>query len=359
MNTNLIEYKCPCCGGAIKFDSTVQKLTCPYCDTEFNIDALKGYDDDLKAEQTDDMIWEQAEEKLLSDDELKCYICNSCGGEVICDSTTAAIGCPYCDSPIIIKDQISGELCPDLIIPFKLDKKAAKEALSKHLSNKKLLPEVFKNENHLDEIKGIYVPFWLFDTTATAGAHFHATRVRTYTTSKYYCTETSHYSVRRTGTISFCHIPVDASKKLDDELMESIEPFDISEAVEFNCAYLAGHLADRYDVSADESKSRANERISASAEEILRNTVNGYSTIIKKSCHTSSSQGKIKYVLYPVWLLNTTWKDKKYTFAMNGQTGKFVGNLPTDFKKYIKYLLGGTVVFSLISYAVLSLISLL
>ena len=51
----LQEYKCPCCGGAIEFDSTAQKMKCPYCRTEFDMETLQGYDDALKTEQPDDM----------------------------------------------------------------------------------------------------------------------------------------------------------------------------------------------------------------------------------------------------------------------------------------------------------------
>ena len=40
----LQEYKCPCCGGAIEFDSQSQKMKCPYCDTEFDVETLKNYD---------------------------------------------------------------------------------------------------------------------------------------------------------------------------------------------------------------------------------------------------------------------------------------------------------------------------
>ena len=52
------EYKCPCCGGAIAFDSTIQKMKCPYCDTEFEMETLADYDKELKSEQPDDMNWE-------------------------------------------------------------------------------------------------------------------------------------------------------------------------------------------------------------------------------------------------------------------------------------------------------------
>ena len=69
-------------------------------------------------------------------------------------------------------------------------------------------------------------------------------------------------------------------------------------------------------------------------------TVSGYQTVIPESSSISLSNGKARYALYPVWLLNTTWKGEKYTFAMNGQTGKLVGDLPTDKSAFRKWLFG-------------------
>lgn len=66
--------------------------------------------------------------------------------------------------------------------------------------------------------------------------------------------------------------------------------------------------------------------------------------------------GTVKYALYPVWLLNTIWNGKTYTFAMNGQTGKFVGDLPVDNVAYLKYLGVLTGIFSLISYVIARII---
>ncbi len=77
------------------------------------------------------------------------YVCQSCGGEIIADDTTAATSCPFCGNPTIFKSQLSGELKPDYIIPFKLDKNTAKEALKKHLTGKKLFAEaVQKRKPH-------------------------------------------------------------------------------------------------------------------------------------------------------------------------------------------------------------------
>lgn len=235
------------------------------------------------------------------------------------------------------------------MIPFKIDKKAAKEALQRHYKGKKLLPKIFKKENHIDEIKGVYVPFWLFDADADADIRYKATRVRTWSDSDYDYTETSYYSIGRSGDIGFDRVPVDGSSKMPDDLMESIEPFKFEDAVDFKTAYLAGYLADKYDVTAEQSIDRANERIKRSTEDAFASTVKGYHSVTTENSSIRLHNGKAKYALYPVWLLNTTWKGKKYLFAMNGQTGKFVGDLPVDNGLYFKWLGGLTAGFGVIA----------
>ena len=339
------EYKCPCCGGAIAFDSTIQKMKCPYCDTEFEMETLADYDKELKSEQPDDMNWEPVSGEEWQNGEmdgLRSYVCKSCGGEIVGDENTAATACPFCGNPVVMIGQLSGALKPDYIIPFKFDKKAAKEALRKHYEGKRLLPKVFKDENHIDEVKGVYVPFWLFDAEADANMRYKATRIRSWSDSQYHYTETSYFSVSRGGRIGFARVPVDGSEKMPDDLMESIEPFDFSEAVDFQTAYLAGYLADKYDVDVEQSMKRANERIRKSTEEAFDATVQGYATVIKEAGSIQLCNSKVKYALYPVWLLSTKWNGQNYLFAMNGQSGKMVGNLPLDKSAYRKWLFGLT-----------------
>lgn len=359
---SVIEYKCPCCGGAIVFNSSRQKMKCPYCDTEFEMDDLKAYDEELKNEQPDDMTWETepgSQWQKGETDGIWVYTCQSCGGEIVGDENTAAATCPYCGNHVVMKEQFSGDLRPDYVIPFKLDKKAAKEGLKRHLKGKWLLPNVFKDENHLEEIKGIYVPFWLFDADTDAHIRYRATRVRAWSSGDYDYTETSHYSVIREGSVGFERVPVDGSSKMADDLMESIEPYDFSEAVDFQTAYLAGYLADRYDVTARESIERANERIRRSTEQVFEDTVHGmYATVVPEHVSIRLKNGKAKYALYPVWILNTTWRGKQYVFAMNGQTGKLVGNLPVDNGKYVKWLAGLTAGLGVIVYLLIWLFTL-
>lgn len=262
----------------------------------------------------------------------------------------AATSCPFCDNPIVMMGQFAGALKPDLVIPFKLDKKAAKEGLKKHLTGKRLLPKIFKDQNHIDEIKGIYVPFWLFDTNVDATVSYRATKVRMWSDSDYDYTETSHFMVHRGGSIGFENVPVDGSTKMADDLMESIEPFNISGAVDFQTAYLAGYLADKYDVTAEQSIERANKRVKHSTEEAFAETVKGYATVTTDNSSVQFHGGKAKYALYPVWLLNTTWNGNKYTFAMNGQTGKFVGDLPVDKGAAARWTVMLAAVFSVVTY---------
>lgn len=355
----LQEYKCPACGGMLEFDSKTQKLKCPYCDTEIDIEGFQELEKEKTQDGPDDMTWESQAGTAWGEGEeesLNVYVCKSCGGEITADANTAATSCPFCGNPVVMQGKLSGNLRPDYVVPFKLDKKAAKEAYKKHLQGKRLLPKVFKNENHIDEIKGMYVPFWLFDADVDASIRYKGTKTRFWSDSKYDYTETSYFSISRDGNIGFSHVPVDGSTKMADDLMESIEPFDFQEAVDFQTAYLAGYLADKYDVSEQESVQRANARIKASTEDSFRETIRGYESVLVENSNIRLSGGKAKYALYPVWILNTSWRGKNYTFAMNGQTGRMVGDLPVDKNALWRWRLGITAVASVITYLILALI---
>jgi len=358
----LQEYKCPCCGGAIEFDSTSQNMVCPYCDTQFDVETLVSFDEELKGDTGESMDWNSEAGAQWSQDEvenLRSYVCNSCGGEIVGDAHTAATSCPFCGNPVLIPSQFSGTLRPDLVIPFQLDKEAAKAALRNHYKGKPLLPKVFKDENHIDEIKGIYVPFWIFDTDAKASIRYKATRIRTWSDANYYYTETRYFAVRRGGSLGFEYVPVDGSSKMEDALMESIEPFDPSKAVPFHTGYLSGYLADKYDVDSQQSAERANARIRQSTADAFARTVQGYTTVIPEATSIVLDNGTARYALYPVWMLNTTWNGKKYTFAVNGQTGKMAGDLPMDKGAFKKWFFGLTAAVGAAAFALSYLIWLL
>ncbi|MCR5208347.1 MAG: hypothetical protein K6C14_07735 [Eubacterium sp.] len=356
----LLQYKCPNCGGTVEFDSNTQKMKCPFCDSEFDVEALKQMDEILnKHSAPDDIQWDTEQHDWEDTENISVFVCQSCGGEIIGDENTAATTCPYCGNNVVMSGRLAGVLKPDYVIPFKLDKKAAKDMLKSYISSKKFAPNTFKSENRLKEIKGLYVPFWLFDSDISAAVQYDATRVRTWSDSNYRYTETSHFDVYREGDMSFANIPVDGSTKMPDDLMESIEPFNFDEAVDFQTAYLSGYLADKYDVKMEESIDRANQRVKVSAEQTLLTTVNGYSSVTPRSSAVTLNDGRSKYAFYPVWILNTTYQGENYTFAMNGQTGKFVGNLPVSKAKLAGLFCGSTAAITAVVFIVGRLLGLL
>ena len=346
MAEKITTFQCPSCTGPLHFEGSSGMLACDYCGSKFKvqeIEALYGEKLDSAAQaaakadvkEAAEWNWDSAGSDWgEAAKHLKSYNCPSCGAELICEETTAATNCPYCNNPVVAAGQFNGMLKPDYIIPFKLSKEQAVEALRKFYHGKKLLPKSFSDENHIEEVKGVYVPFWLFDGQAEADMQFNATRMRSFTTGNKRITETDHYLVHRNGTVNFERIPVDGSKKMPDALMDAIEPFDYKELKPFSAAYLPGFLADKYDMNENECEGRATRRAAQTAADLMRNTVSGYTTCTVAKSNVRTIRGNVKYALMPVWMLATQWHGQNFLFAMNGQTGKLIGDLPSSTALY-------------------------
>jgi len=337
------EYKCPNCGGAVKFDSSSQGMKCPYCDAEFEIAALEEYQKQLQVPEKDNLNWDgknaaQAwEESELED--LSTGSCPSCGSELLGDKNTVAMVCPNCGNSQIVLRRLTGLLKPEYLIPFKLDKKTAVEALKKFYKGKRLLPDSFKEDNRVNSIQGVYLPFWLFDANAQGNIRYKAMKIKYWSDANYNYTKTDFYSIVRGGSMQFEKIPVDASERMDDNYMDAIEPFDYSQLKDFQTAFLSGYLTEKYDVDAEKSKDRAVKRIKTTMETEFAKSVTGYSSVKTESSTVSVENGKVSYSLFPVWVLNTKYNKENYLFLMNGQTGRLVGKLPADPGKSWKYRL--------------------
>ena len=351
MPEQISNYQCPACTGPLRFDGKSGKLQCDYCGSSFSvqeIEALYKDKDEAAAAASQqakpdhvslDGEWDTGS-NWASEQGLKAYNCPSCGAELICDAATAATSCPYCGNPSIVPGQLSDMLKPDYVIPFKLSRDDAIAALKKYYGGKKLLPRAFSNQNHIEEIKGVYVPFWLIDGAADADMEFSGTRSTSITQGKFIVTTTDYYRIRRSGTVNFEKIPVDASSKMPDEHMDAIEPFDYSELKPFSNAYLPGFMADKYDVQPETCYKRADERAEATAADLMDRTVSGYSSCVPERRQIHIRRGRVSYALLPVWMLSTRWNGKSYLFAMNGQTGKLIGDLPVSRGRALAWFAG-------------------
>ena len=268
-------------------------------------------------------------------DNMRAYNCPSCGAQLMVDQVTAVTSCPYCGNNTVVPGQLSDVLKPDYVIPFKLDKNDAIAALKDYYRGKVLLPNAFTEENHIEEIQGVYVPFWLYSGTGEGEVVMNGRNIRTWSDSKNMYTETDHYLLTRAGSMQFHHVPVDGSTKMPDAHMDAIEPFDYSEMVPFSVAYLPGYLTDRYDQDAKMCETRATGRVDNTVEAELQASASGYMEIDVASAKSELKVEQVVYALLPVWMLHTKWNGQDYLFAMNGQTGNLVGDLPIDNGKLV------------------------
>lgn len=354
--SSVLEYKCPCCDAGLVFDSTSQKLHCEFCDNTFELETLQElnsnepaqdtFDADLKSEQWD------ASESL----QLQTFTCTACGGVLTTDQQTAATFCPFCGNPTVLPGRVSGGVKPEAVIPFKNTKEDAKNAFLEMCKGKRLLPDDFTSNNHIEKITGIYVPFWLFDCDADQKTKYKATTTHAWSDSRYNYVRTDHYLVTRDARASFVGIPVDGSSKMGDAIMESIEPFRYEDMESFNTAFLTGYFADKYDVESGSGEERIKERAARTMEAKIAESTIGYSSLVPMNRQQNIINGKAKYVLLPVWMLHTVYNGETYEFAMNGQTGKLTGTLPIDKAKATKWFLG---VFGAVAAVVTLLLGLL
>ena len=382
MSTGVVNYQCPSCTAPLRFDAESGQLECDFCGSSFSVaevedvyaakseeakragEAIEASAASSEGADAPDSATEGAggvsvgtAEAVVSSSaaadvsagagvaqvrqqtavapvpSMVIYNCPSCGAELICDETTVATSCPYCDNHTVIPTRYSGEFKPDFVLPFAKTKEEAIAALKSHYKGRPFLPDTFTDGNHVKEVKGVYVPFWLFDGSASGSASFEATRSRTYLSGNYRVTETDHFDVYRSGSISFLGIPVDASTKMPDDYMDSIEPFDYRALVPFSPAYLPGYLADKPDVDVEACGERADARAEVTVLDNLRDTVVGYEMVLERGSSTGVVRERSHYAMLPVWMLSTRWEDAPYLFAMNAQTGKMVGDLPVDKRK--------------------------
>ena len=330
-------YKCPCCGAPLAFAGESGKLECDSCGNRFELEALEAMNQGSGA---DSIEFARSGETFGAAEaaQMQAFICKSCGAELMTEETTTATQCPYCGNPAILPSRIEGGAKPEKVIPFSVTKEQAQRQFNDYFKGKRLLPNVFlKTRNRIAEMRKLYVPYWLFDCDAQGSIVYDAEKRSTERKGEWEITRTEHYVVRRAGELSFENIPVDGSEKLDNKITESLEPYDLSAAVPFQPAVLAGAMADHADVNADACEGRAVERVETSVSQALRDTVSGYSSVTERSRSISAEGGRATPVLMPVWLITTEKEGKTYTFAINGQTGKLTCDVPADTKKSLAW----------------------
>ncbi|MCR4745935.1 MAG: hypothetical protein K5894_12005 [Lachnospiraceae bacterium] len=349
----------------MSFDASIGKLKCEYCNSEISAEELGMFSisdskDVVDLEEKKDRNWD------FEKSSFKSYACSSCGAELLADAVTTVMRCPFCGDHVIAASQISGSLRPDYIIPFSVTKEQVVEEYKKYYSGF-IIPEKFRKSGEIKEIQGVYVPFWFYSGKAVVDAAFLGKRDSNKKVKKIVLQEVNgkmqtvnkkvleekgkYYEVNRHKEKKFSKLPVDASKRMQDDLMDCIEPYNYEELKEFSPAYLPGFMAERFDVDKKVDMERAGNRIKGTISEEIEKEIlsNGYDKCKKSKIDLKVEDESVEYAFLPVWMLTVKWKKKNWTFAMNGQTGQMTGNLPISPIRLT--------IFTIILYAIMAILA--
>lgn len=349
------QFKCPSCGNDLSFDASTGKLQCPSCGHSMPIEETPKTEvynqspadpsdvtmfdpNDIPEECSYQYVGEASiPHTEFSDTDVNEYQCNNCGAIILAGKDTTATLCSFCGSPVVLTDRLSGKLAPAKVIPFRITREDAQARFKKWCKNGRFTPNSFRQADRVKNITGIYVPFWLFDMNGNGDVDATCTRVRSYTRGQYRTTETSYFHVYRKFNVHYIKVPVDASEKMNDDLMDKLEPYSYSDLKTFELPYLSGFLAEKYNYTDSDLYPRIHDRITAYINDYIQSTLTGYTTtrINRKDVHIKPINAF--YTLLPVWMVCYDYKDSEHIFAMNGQTGKIVGKPPLDKGKIAKW----------------------
>lgn len=322
-----VQYKCPNCGGELQFKPDKQAFGCDYCMSSFTEAEIKEV-----CSKTENSIPDEAEIEVQKEfnEHTNIYHCASCGAEIISDENQTATFCYYCHEPVILSGRLSGDYKPGKVIGFKLSRESAVEAFKKWCGKRWFLPKDFNTTQQLEKMTGLYVPFWIADCDIKADYQAIGKQVRTWSSGNYRYTETKEYDVVRKAAIFTDGIPADGESKIDDLLMESIEPFNYDDAKDFSMSYLSGFFADKYDVDKASVFPRVKNRAEKAAKGVISESIKAYSSLNVRNEDYKILDTKWQYMMLPVWFMTYKYNGQMYSFAVNGQTGKLAGTPPLD-----------------------------
>ena len=353
----LYDYKCPSCKEELSFDESCGKFKCIKCLNEYDIEASEFF---KKADG--EISWNTSfEEKVTSqkrfnkeeEEKFTVYKCPSCGEEFISHFKKIASKCIYCGNDILLKGNISEAVRPDVIIPFGVKKEKAAEAIKRFCAKKKLVPKGFSEKNFYEDIKAFYLPVWLFKGEGRTEAFFKTSKMSWDKEGKKDLMKRDFYGAERSGEIIFDDILLSASKNMGDDFIKGLGEYFFTEEKTFAPESIKEYLWGKF--SLDKGKA-VKEKIKSNILSEYNSTLKEYPGIELKGMHTDFEKCELKYALLPVWLMNVRYEGEVYSFAMNGQTGKFAGKIPVGKGEHLKYFLLCFAVIAAIGVVIASII---
>ncbi len=345
---------CTKCGADLEFKPGTSSLSCPYCGTENEIETS----DEMVIEEKDyEKTLAELSEKGVSQGTVEAITvkCETCGGQLSLEDNKTAGECAFCGSAINAQGLSTKALKPESLLPFKVTKNDAADHFRQWLKKRWFAPKKLKEFARADGLKGIYSPFWTYDSETETeyrgqrGVYYYTTE--TYTTTEDGKSVTKTRQVRHTrwhrvsGRVenSFDDVLVHGSNSMDEKYVDRLEPWDLEELTPYNASYLTGFQVESYSINLEEGFGKAKERMATIINQSIERDIGGDEQRInwKDTTHNSVS---FKHILLPVWISSYKFKDKVYQFMVNARTGEVQGNRPWSVGKILMAVLAVAIV---------------
>ena len=349
------QNKCPKCGSTdISVNVNNGHLRCNFCRYEFEPEKVAGLETDI-SQLKGEVIGSGATDIVADTSDVVTFKCSSCGAEVVIDtSEVTQARCHWCRNTLSVNQQIPNGSVPDVVLPFTVKKEDARAQIEKFVSKRQFYANPqFKKEFTTENIMGVYFPYMVVDTNAhskMSGEGEH--EVRHYTIRKGDHSETYYdadlYHVEREFDIAIEGLTIEASadklnKKAVDKttnVINSIMPFDIENAVKWNANYLKGYSSEKRDINIEQVKTLVEAQSKDIARFAANDTLEQYDRGVAWSSEELEIKGQQWKAAYlPVWLYSyqEVKGNKKllHYVAVNARTKETMGSVPIHMPKLL------------------------
>jgi hypothetical protein len=332
----LDKHACAACGAQAEWNPSKQLLVCPFCGTStpFTIDKESGalVENDLAQALRD--LPDEARGWLA---EKRTVQCQSCKAVSVFDPERVGQNCQFCGSPSLVDyKEIKAPIRPQGVLPFKVSESQVREQIRKWYASKWLAPGKLKTRALVDQVRGVYIPYWTFDAKAVCPWEAEAGHY-------YYTTETYRDNQGRTQTRQVQHVrwepasglvehffddePVPGTHGVSSILLRQVEPFATPELVPYDTAFLSGFIVEHYQVVLVEAAQASQDAMTDKLRQMCAAQIPG-DTYRNLEIHPTFSAQTFKHILVPVWLLSYLYGTRLFQVVVNGYSGRMAGQYP-------------------------------
>lgn len=321
--------RCPACGEKAVFDMKAGALVCGFCARILEAGTLQDAHDAGTGNG----------DTAAPKPEAGFYECPSCHIMMSPGVLRSSESCPRCGEPLPPETRKATNSAdntaapaPDIILPLNRDSAYFGAFVRNKAKKRYFTPDKIIREMTPENIRVLYLPFWLFDIGISGDGDFLQEEVRIISQGKTTYYLHSVYKGRAGGAQFYAGVPVSRSTVVDNRICEAIEPFDLAQGRSFKAAWLPGLAAMVPAPDAQERYARAQKRVSGAFDSYLA-AAEDFDYIRFTRRNYEIKPRLVRAGLFPVLYASVRWGGRTWRFAMNGETGTSYEEFPVSSRK--------------------------